>query len=691
MEPRERPSQSWKKYAAIAMVAVMVASAFVMLAPVATPHTSAPVEKTPARSQAGAREVTYTISNRGESYIKDSRDIDGARGDHSSTLGLNQWWDLRKANYGDTVVHNSFPYSLAYYAEGMYNTQVGVTHVKYNVYSFYRYTIDAKNLTNIKTSSGNDPLYIPVRGALSTDGGTVQLNWHLTYITDDDCVAIGAGTHYANTYYGVPAGGGPLPSTAHGTTLQNDGWYIEHSGKMSFDINAAKKFLGLPGLGALYTEFNTSNAGGAMNLAWSQHYQDEGGAPGKYDITDSYDYDLNESGTSDVKYYLTVDPSSTSNLLVLRMWGYSWGMEALMFRYLDVQGIVSNNIPWPEDWYLNATIGLTGADVHSRLDAQYHMMAWKDSAFFSAAWLIEPSHNDVNALIPPDSGWYSRAYDYIASDPWLPMKQQWAPGTFNIGGDVAYWLNCTTWNLATGEKLVVQLGNGRFQGFVPYKGAAAVDDKFAKGGNDAKAAEISTHQVWGELILGHGFPSSLYSATNYSHATKTLTLVGPTSLPRNPNSNPDYASLVDATGSPQIMMDVSRISNYVLTLPAGPYNPGVPYTLTVTAKNFTGAILNSANPNKAWNGTVNLSASAGVTLGATSHKWSASNNGVWTTTVTFTTGGDQFVRAVDLNSSLDVDDTLLIHSADINIPEFPTLLIPVIAAVVLVVAIRRRK
>jgi hypothetical protein len=689
MEPRERPTQSWKKYVAIALVAIMVASAFVMLAPVATPHASAPIDKTPAQTQNGGQEVTYTISNLGESYAKDSRDIDGARGYHNSTAGLNQWWFLRKAGYGDTIVHNSTPYSLAYYAEGAQNTYASVTHVKYCLYSFYRYAIDAKNVTSIATGAGKDPLYIPVLGSLASNGGVVHINWHITYFTEADCVAINAGTHYANTYYGVPAGGGPPISSA--SANGNDGWYIEHSGKMSFDRDAAKKFLGLPGVGDLDTEFNTSNAGGAKNLSWAQHYIYEGNYYGPYDITACYDYDMTEGNTTDVVYYLKVDPSSTADLLVLRMWGWSWGMEALLFRYLDVQGLVSNNIPWPEDWYLNATIGLSSADVYSRLTAQYHMMAWKDSAFFSAAWLIEPSHNDVNPIIPPTSAWYSRVYDYVSAKGWTPLKQIWTPGTFNIGGNVGYWLNCTTWNLKTGEKLVVKLGNGRFQGYVPYKGNAAVDDKFPKGGNDGKAAELNTHQVWGELVLGHGFPSTMYSAANYSHATKTLTFVGPTSFPRNPNSNPTYASLVDATGSPQIMMDVSRISNYSLTLPTGPYNPGQLYTLTVTAKNFTGAVLNSANPNKVWNGTVNLTASAGVTLGAPSHKWSASDNGVWTTTVTFTAGGDQFVRAVDLNSSLDVDDTLLIHGSDINIPEFPTLLIPVIAAVVLVVAIRRRK
>ncbi len=65
---------------ALLVVAIMVVSAFILMAPAAAP-ASAPVALAPAGdvadAQAGvlARQVTYTVSNIGESYVKDFRPL----------------------------------------------------------------------------------------------------------------------------------------------------------------------------------------------------------------------------------------------------------------------------------------------------------------------------------------------------------------------------------------------------------------------------------------------------------------------------------------------------------------------------------------------------------------------------------------------------------------------------------------
>lgn len=672
-EPRRAPKVSsaarWKKLLAVAMVAIMAAAAFAMLTPMAKSPENAPADvDQPAQVAAGAREVTYTMSNIGESYVKDSRDIAGARGVHNDTPGLSEWWTLRKAAYSDTIIHNAFPYYLAYNPESSYNSYVQVTHLSYGTYGFYRYAMTARNLTNVATGAGFDPLFMPVLGGTALDGGTVHLNWYITYLTSADVTAVKAGTSYINSYYGV------MPSAVNfGGAYANDGWYIEHKGTMDLDRLAAKKFLNLdPAALDMRMAFSTANAAGALNTSWGNHYLTDGGPGAAYDTIAAYDYSIN---SGPVLYFLKLDPTSTADLLVLRMWGYSWGFETLMMRYLDTQGLISKMIPWPEAWYFNATLTSTGADIDSRMTAVYHMTTWKDPNWWGPAYLLEAQHNDYNDL---DGVWLSRFTPYMAYRGYTPYRTQWEVGTNNIGTDVAFWSAPGLWNLATGEKLVVKLGTGPHMGYIPYKGT--VSDVFPKqgGGNDLKAAEMNTHQMWGELVLGKGmFPSSLYSATYYNGATKTLTINGPTSFARNPDS---VFPGLNESGSPSIYMDVSKISKYELSVQGGPPTaPGV-YTLVVTAKNYTGVTVTD------WNGTVNLGVT-GASLGASTHTFVPADNGVWTTTLTISVAGHVEVTSADSIFSLDVTDLL---GLDI-IPEFPTLLVPVMAAAAMIVVFIRRR
>lgn len=636
---------------ALLVVAIMVVSAFILMAPAAAP-ASAPVALAPAGdvadAQAGvlARQVTYTVSNIGESYVKDSRDIDGARGLHNSTPGLPGWWADRKALYSDTIVHNSYPFWVAYNPESSYNSYTSVTHMAYGTYSFYRFTMDATDISTVATGPNKDPLYLPVLGGLAADGGTVQLNWHLTYMTSADVAAIQAGTSYVNSYYGVRSS-----DVNFGGAYANDGWYIEHSGKMTFDVAAAKKFLGLPGIGSLITEFNTANTPptsrdpGPLNASWGAHYLAEGGPGAIYDTIAAYDYAIN---SGPVLYFLKVDPSSTPTSLTLRMWGYSWGGEVLMMRYLDVQGLMKDFEGWSEDYYFNATISSASANIHTRSTMAYHITTWKDPSYWGAAWMVEAQHYDYNDL---DGIWLSRFTPYMSYRGYTPLRTQWEAGTNAIGTETAFWNTPHVWNLASGEQLVVKLPTGQTMGYMPYKGT--VSDTFPKqgGGNDAKAVEMNQHVQTGEMVLGPGtFPSLLYSATYYNAKTKTLTINGPTSFSRNAdNLFPE----LNETGSPMFLLDISPVSDYVLTMPAGPYTVGVAYPLTVTAKDVLGATV-------ATNFTVNLAASAGVTLGATTHTFVPGDAGVWSTTVTFTTGGGKTITAADSRFSLDVTGSITV-------------------------------
>lgn len=686
-----RPSSAWRKYAAIAMVAIMATSAIVMMAPKVGEQPLTPETDFPAYIQAGEREVTYTISHIGESYLKDSSV--SAMGRHGSTPGVSEWWEQRRLNYGDTVIHNSFPYGIGYNPNSAYNTYIKINHAGYIMVSFARFEFDAKNVTTIATGPGKDPILIPVLKSgpnpLANDGGTVNFNWYATYITSEDVAAILAGTHYANSYYGVPAFNIGSPAS-----YANDGWYFEHHGTMTFDRLGANKFLNLPATGDLRTEFNTANAGWALSTSWANHWDAEGNAGAIYDIYACYDY-----STDPVKYWLTLDPSSTEDQLVVRMWGYSWGMDALLLRFLDVTGLMTNFQPWPEDWYLNGTITSTQANIQSRMVTFDHMTSWIDYGAFKApgtsgatwegAWTMEPGHADWTFDDLP--GWVSRynPYDAYALN-YRPGKYMLAPGSnfygtndihdlLNVPRGVAYWVTPRAWDLLAGEKIVVKLADA-FWAVKPYKGVAAED--FGKGGSTLKKAEVLANGYWGEMVLGHGPDDSLYSSSYYDSATKTLTYTGPMNFADHRNTQ--YGKL-NQTGSPLIITSVSRVSNYSMRIvEPGPYWVGQTYTLEVTAKNYTGSTVTD------WNRTVLLSVTqGGANLGSTMLTYSPANNGVITTTIEFTTTGTVVIKSEDQGFPLDVFGELVIGGVDI--PEFPTLLIPVIGAVAIFVALRKRK
>jgi hypothetical protein len=106
------------------------------------------------------------------------------------------------------------------------------------------------------------------------------------------------------------------------------------------------------------------------------------------------------------------------------------------------------------------------------------------------------------------------------------------------------------------------------------------------------------------------------------------------------------------------------------------------YTLQVKPLNYTGA--------QAYcNQTVVLPAVAGVTYGASSHLF-AWNETIWNTTVIFSAAGTYDLESEDQYYYLDVTDLYQFIVSGV-IPEFPTLLIPVIGAAAIFVVLRRRK
>jgi hypothetical protein len=677
------------KVVAIALVLIMMASAFALVAPVGNKKTQAPESELPATAAlVGPTEFEYTISNIGENYKKSIVYADHGR--HTGGLGLSAWWGqeewgtktrlYRNYYYGDLVVRDKYPFIVGYnpYSDFVSSTsnQLGFT-----VHSFYRLSETGVNISGLGTGVGKDPGVLPILlpGGLSRDGGNPQMWLYGTYLSYQECQDIKAGTHYANTYYQVPAG---VVDVEAGSAYY-DGWWWELQGRIQFDRNASHKFLGLSLTASdLRTEFTTNNTGNALGNAWDAEWRAEGSTGGYANIYAAYDYTL-DYGPSWL--YLSLDPvagNSNADSISVLMWSGSQGEEALFMRFLDLAGVRHNLMPYYEDYYLNMTLHPEYGDIQERMTTVYHMTAWKDQSIFSPSWMIEGQHADYTA----DSGiepidwvsyfdnyfWYY--YDIIPE--YKPTRLSYSPGQPTYNARVQYWQTPMDWNLTDGETLRIKLPTSLpGWGILPYVDAS---DVF----NDAKVTQLNSNGVWGEWVLGRGTPDWYYSATYYDSATKTLSFEGPLDMPKV--MNPTYD--IFETGSPKILIDISRVSHYEMTLPAPPYNPGVPYQLTVRATNFTNQLV--AN----WNGTVLLSVASGsASFGGTpSHTFVPGDAGVWITTVTFSDMLGCVLKATDQVYGLDVWDTKTIPPGDM-IPEFPTLLIPVIGAAAIFVVLRRRK
>jgi hypothetical protein len=194
---------------------------------------------------------------------------------------------------------------------------------------------------------------------------------------------------------------------------------------------------------------------------------------------------------------------------------------------------------------------------------------------------------------------------------------------------------------------------------------------------------------WGEMVMGNGYPNSGPSNLKnfYSAATKTITLVGPLNFDKN--WNPAFPGLLE-TGAPMFKLNVAKVSHYNVEIVGDtpPYDnlvTGTSYTLRVTARNGTGSIIPS------YNGTFDFtSIPATATFGVLQHHWVPADNGIYQTTVTFNDLGTFLVNATDANYTMDARDSITVNVITL-IPEFPTLLVPVMGSAALLVMIKAKR
>ena len=522
----------WRKSTALVVVGIMVLTGFVALEQTVLNSATVPNVQghpEPAEVLAGSREATYTIDHMFELYLKshDSADL----GRWNGTMGLNGWWPLRQANYGQYQARSEFPYVLVY---NPYSAKTSPDiDMGSSITTWYRLTIDAKNISEIAAGPNMDPIFAPVLGPTDTAGAFMNISWYGTYLENWELDAIHAGTHYANTYYGVTTG------TPHGSA--DDGYWHELQGKLTFNRAAATKILNLSAVGDLRNEFNASKT--SIERAWYDDWMAEGS--GIYDIYSAYDFTL------DIRWLeLSLDPASTADDLILRFWSISWGNEMLLVRYMEAANVMRFWQGWPDDWYLNISVAPEGGNIQSRAVIGYHMYATKDTMNNINGWALEATHIDSSANMGGHLYYISPFNPY---DPDLTdvTHISWAPFTVNFGKPVSYAHPPLHWNLTAGEKFIVKLPSSTsLPGYFPQGSTTHVLD-------EAKLAEMAGNVTWGEMVVGNGYPNSGTSNLKnfYDKATKTYTLVGP--LDFGKNWNPVFPGLLE-TGAPMFVMNVAQ-------------------------------------------------------------------------------------------------------------------------------------
>ncbi len=497
----------------------------------------------------------------------------------------------------------------------------------------------------------------------------MNISWYGTYLETWEVAAVRAGTHYANSYYGVPSGQTPRSTT-------DDGYYHELQGKLTFNRAAATKILGLTGAGSLIDQFTANDA--SITTAWYNNWIAEGGPGGAYDTYTAYDFSLAIQWLE-----LSLDPASTADNLVLRFWSMSWGNECLLIRYMEAANVTRYWQGWADDWYLNISIAPEAGNVHSRAVIGYHMYATKDSTNTVNGWALEATHMDWCGNSGPHQSYVS---PYTPYDPkWTDVTHvSWAPLTTKYGLPVSYILAPMHWNLTAGETFVVKLpsASNSVLGYDPESSASDILGA-------TKIEEMAANMNWGEMVMGNGYPNS---GTNnpknfYNPTTKTITLVGPLNFAKN--WNPAFPGLLE-TGAPMFKLNVAKVSDYSVeivgdTPPYDDLTTGTPYTLRLTARNGTGSIVPS------YNGTVDFtSTDATATFGVSQHHWVPADNGVFQTTVAFGALGTFFVNATDANYTVDAKSSITV-SVIFLIPEFPTLLVPVMGCAALLVIMKTKR
>jgi hypothetical protein len=336
-----------------------------------------------------------------------------------------RWYDMFNVPFGSwyykrwDVYHQEEPIStsapwLFYY----HSSPVGNIYT----YTLMRLNITGRNVSEINMNSR--PEFLPILSPTER-GGTAIISWYMQYLTQDEL----------STRYGA------------GIASQDDGWIIDLNGTVTLDEQAAKTVMALTDLG--WNDFSTwwASNGSTFQHQYADWLVNE--AEHRVDIENAYEsyYQL---------FTLNVQAQKVGNSIILTYDILTWGMEALMLRWLH-ECLMPIEM-WYEDMHFNMTIGPEWSKIDIDTAVTYSLYATESHNTTAGVkgrpcWAFEPLLGDaqVSSVQHPISELDRYAdYEYTNMEVGAPL----------YGQKMSYDVVPASWNLSANETLTFEWPHG---------------------------------------------------------------------------------------------------------------------------------------------------------------------------------------------------------------------------------------
>lgn len=304
-----------------------------------------------------------------------------------------EWWDWRWTYYGtEEVVTREYPYIFKWYGNA---TNVWL-------YANQRLNVTGRNMPELNMNER--PEFLPFLG--EARGGNAKIDWYMQYLTEEE-----------------------MARYPDNTKAWLDGWVVSLNGTVTLDRTAAMAVMGITSEG--FDDFDTwwaANDDLFLNdyIDW---ILDEGND--RLDIFCAYEYPLTPLS-------FNILAEKVGDEIVLTLDTVTWGMEAMMFRWLKEAFMP---VEWYyEDMYFHATIGPQYADVDIDTAVVYAAYAYETTLDRAPCWMWEALMQDY----VPSSGAHPYSlydvydglyyYNMAPGSPWYNtmMEYDYAPGSHNL-------------------------------------------------------------------------------------------------------------------------------------------------------------------------------------------------------------------------------------------------------------------
>lgn len=314
-----------------------------------------------------------------------------------------EWWDMRATYNNFELLSDEYPYLFEYrsYPEGNNKT-----------YSNMRLNITGSNMTEINMNER--PEFLPLHG--NVGGGTAVIDWYLQYPTKHELEAR------------LPFG--PVPT---------DGWAVSLNGTVSLDEQAALSVL-LDLTSEGFDDFSAwwGSHADSVKDDFSDWFDNEAGKD-RLDIFPMYDYEF-------TTIWWDLDAEKVGDCIVLHYDHISWGMEALMTRWLHEAFMPTEW--WFEDMDFHATIGPEYCALQIDTAVAFAVRAWESvDSPGEPCWVWEAKLGDCIEAFPPE---HKESDFNLYADKHYSC---WSPGSELYGQSIPYEYTPGAWNLTDGESL----------------------------------------------------------------------------------------------------------------------------------------------------------------------------------------------------------------------------------------------